>query len=282
MTLQELFLFLNASEKLRINLHDSSGLFTTAPFGLDFPLRIHAQPFCDLAKSTPRGYSLCTACKVTVCRRAIRRGTPTFGICPYGLCELVYPIFREGKPLCILFLGNCVEDKEINRAKLLSTCKQTGVTPEPMLACLDSLPPADRKRMMDTARLVEAYIRMLIETTPTRLAAKPTYHWVVQGMLDYTQKHLQRPLTLKELAGLYAMNETYLGKLFREQTGQRFHTYLTNLRLSRAAALLRATDRPVLEIALESGFPSISYFNRSFSARYGMTPTVYRQGSNGS
>ena len=52
--------------------------------------------------------------------------------------------------------------------------------------------------------------------------------------------------------------------------------YLNDHRLNLAAELLRITDATVLDIAGRVGFDNLSYFNRLFKRRYGMTPREYR------
>jgi AraC-like DNA-binding protein len=59
--------------------------------------------------------------------------------------------------------------------------------------------------------------------------------------------------------------------------GTSFIDYLKDYRLAMAARLLSASDASILEIAEDVGFESLSYFNRAFKKRYGMTPTQYRK-----
>lgn len=73
------------------------------------------------------------------------------------------------------------------------------------------------------------------------------------------------------------MNEKYAGRLFHEQVGTSFNRYVTDIRLNNAALLLKTTDKSILTAALESGFNSISYFNRMFKEYYGKTPGEYRK-----
>ena len=63
---------------------------------------------------------------------------------------------------------------------------------------------------------------------------------------------------------------------FKKMTGQGFTAYLNDHRLNLAAELLRITDATVLDIAGRVGFDNLSYFNRLFKRRYGMTPREYR------
>ena len=59
--------------------------------------------------------------------------------------------------------------------------------------------------------------------------------------------------------------------------GMPFTTYLNDYRLTLAAKSLLETHKAVLEIASECGFENLSYFNRIFKKKYGITPREYRQ-----
>lgn len=53
--------------------------------------------------------------------------------------------------------------------------------------------------------------------------------------------------------------------------------YILNLRLSYTAQQLAQTRRNMIDIALDAGFSSYSYFNRAFAAKYGRPPARYRR-----
>ena len=55
--------------------------------------------------------------------------------------------------------------------------------------------------------------------------------------------------------------------------------YINHYRITRAAADLVETERQVMDIAMENGFRNISYFNKVFKERFGVTPGSYRKNS---
>lgn len=56
--------------------------------------------------------------------------------------------------------------------------------------------------------------------------------------------------------------------------------FINNLRVQKTASLLCLTDEKILEVALECGFENMSYYNRIFKEKYGVTPRQYRDMNN--
>jgi len=67
-----------------------------------------------------------------------------------------------------------------------------------------------------------------------------------------------------------------MAHLFREQIGVPPRQYLEELRLQRAAQLLRSTGLPVGEIAAETGYANAFYFSSRFRKMFGKSPSEYR------
>lgn len=84
---------------------------------------------------------------------------------------------------------------------------------------------------------------------------------------------------LDELARIAQRHPAHLARAFRACYGCTPGDYRRRAQADRAAALLRGSRQPLLEIALGCGYGSAAHFSRSFKAAYGMTPSRYRDGS---
>jgi AraC-like DNA-binding protein len=84
------------------------------------------------------------------------------------------------------------------------------------------------------------------------------------------------PLSVDDLARAAGLSRAHFSREFRRAFGESPHSYLLTRRLERAAALLRSTDRPVIEICLAVGLQSVGSFTTSFTRTYGASPTAYR------
>jgi AraC-like DNA-binding protein len=102
-----------------------------------------------------------------------------------------------------------------------------------------------------------------------------------------TERHLLRakdladaryfePLDVDDLAAAAGLSRAHFSREFRRAFGESPHGYLLTRRLERAAALLRDTDRPVIDICFAVGLRSLGSFTTSFTRTYGRSPTAYR------
>ena len=99
---------------------------------------------------------------------------------------------------------------------------------------------------------------------------------VVQQAINYIHKNYADNPSIKEFCAKNKMNTTYLGFLFKKETGMFFNNYLTQYRICCALQLLMETDIQINDIAQKTGFSSPSYFIACFKKQLGMSPIKYR------
>lgn len=94
---------------------------------------------------------------------------------------------------------------------------------------------------------------------------------------DLADSRYAEPLSVERLASEAGLSRAHFSREFRRAFGETPHAYLLTRRLERAAALLRQTDRQVLDICLSVGLMSVGSFTTTFSRTYGMPPLAYRE-----
>lgn len=99
----------------------------------------------------------------------------------------------------------------------------------------------------------------------------------LRNILTYINAHRAEPITRKCLAKAVGISENTVSNLFANTLKMSLPEYLNSIRIGDAAKLLRETDLSVTEVAEASGFGSIRSFNRTFSERYGVSPSAYRR-----
>ncbi|MDL4841897.1 response regulator [Aquibacillus rhizosphaerae] len=100
----------------------------------------------------------------------------------------------------------------------------------------------------------------------------------IDKIKDYVnQYYYEEDLNLKVLADLFNYNSSYLGKKFKKQTGEYFHTYLDIVRINKAKEALTKGEEKVYEISEKIGYCNIDYFYKKFKRYEGISPKEYQK-----
>jgi AraC-like DNA-binding protein/quercetin dioxygenase-like cupin family protein len=108
------------------------------------------------------------------------------------------------------------------------------------------------------------------------LSLPSSEHPIVAAALAYTKEHLQS-VTADEVSRAVSVSERTLRRLFADELGLSWRTYLLHARMLRAMALLAAPGQSVQETSTAVGFDSLSSFTRAFTQFCGETPSAYRR-----
>lgn len=101
----------------------------------------------------------------------------------------------------------------------------------------------------------------------------------VARALRLIREHPDEPWSVTGLAAAVSLSRSAFASRFHDATGEAPMRYLTNYRLSRAAAYLRTTDAGLREIARRTGYESEVSISKAFRRRYGCSPGEYRRAS---
>ncbi|WP_179151975.1 helix-turn-helix transcriptional regulator [Oceanobacillus senegalensis] len=99
-----------------------------------------------------------------------------------------------------------------------------------------------------------------------------------ERIAKYIQKHYMNKLTIDSIATSLNISKSYVSHVFKEMTGFTIMEYVMGSRLTQAKYLLEAEpEKPLKDIANESGFESIPHFSNYFKSKVGMTAKEYRR-----
>ncbi len=99
----------------------------------------------------------------------------------------------------------------------------------------------------------------------------------IKNIINYIEKNYPENLTIQLLAERMNVSPGHFCRLFKQYTMKTPIQYINYYRLSKAMELLQTTDRKILDIALDTGFNSMSYFINVFRENMGCTPSEYRK-----
>ena len=102
-------------------------------------------------------------------------------------------------------------------------------------------------------------------------------NYYVMEAVSFIEQNYSRSITVEDIAAFCNLNRNYLGKLFREGTGQTLQHVLMYYRMNRASELLKFSDMNINEIGKLCGYPNQLHFSRAFKTIFGLSPSPWRE-----
>lgn len=99
----------------------------------------------------------------------------------------------------------------------------------------------------------------------------------IQTAIHFMNSHLERQISLADMAAEARLSPSHLSHLFKTQTGLSPGEYLRRLRLEKASQLLTTTLLSIKEIMAMVGYNNRSNFLRHFRRYYDVAPSEYRE-----
>jgi len=138
------------------------------------------------------------------------------------------------------------------------------------------------------AAIYALIIEMFVNIGRNHMDAETLFPMVRQGkqkeyiekfntIFDYIDQNYTEDLSLDTVAHVAGFSKFHFSRLFKQFTDMSFYDYLNQRRVRAAENLLLDPDIPITEIAMRSGFSSISTFNRVFKSFKKCTPSEFKR-----
>ena len=235
--------------------------------------------FCSLMAKTSRSCAACLEVQEDL-RSGAKEETRTI-TCFAGLCDTAVPLMVGGDLVGYLQTGQ-VSLRQPTRAGFSRISRQ--ILRWGSQVDLRQLEDAYFHTRVLSRKPYEAMVRLL-EIFARHLSSVANECLVKDERRDPPLVHRARKiiaekagseLTLPQLAHALNVSTFYFCKMFKKATGLTFTDYLTRTRIEKAKQLLLDPQVRISEAAYDSGFASITHFNRSFRRVVGKSPTKYR------
>lgn len=150
------------------------------------------------------------------------------------------------------------------------------------------IPPSDNSKPLDVL-VSELYlkpdiaeiIRIVQEAASDVIAAFSQSQSGIRREIiqvqEYISKNYDRELSVEMLASIAFLTPDYLSRLFKKSTGKSLSQYIKQYRMDKARELLVHTNKKIIDIGSQVGYPNYSYFCQSFREYFGTSPEKYRK-----
>lgn len=236
-------------------------------------------PFCALMARTNQSCAACLQLQRKVEEQA--QMEPKTLRCFAGLCDSAVPVRVGDNLVAFLQTGQVLLHQPNKREfrKLTQDLIKMGVETD-----LKRLEEAyfqtrvlDRKQYEAMLRLLTVFAQHLAAlSNQLMVTAAPVESPLVARAKLYISQHQDEEVSLRQVAAAVNTNAFYFCKMFKQATGLTFTDYLARTRIEKVKNLLLNPHKRISEAAYETGFQSLSQFNRVFRRVTGQSPTVWR------
>jgi YesN/AraC family two-component response regulator len=135
----------------------------------------------------------------------------------------------------------------------------------------------ERKQYEAVLRLLTIFAQHLASlSNELMVTARQAESPMVARAKVFIAEHQSEELSLRQVAGSVNTSAFYFCKMFKQATGLTFTDYLARVRIEKVKNLLLNPHKRISEVAYETGFQSLSQFNRVFRKIVGESPTAWR------
>jgi len=103
-------------------------------------------------------------------------------------------------------------------------------------------------------------------------------HWLIDKIMEYINVNYASSLSMRDVAANFHLNPSYFCKLFKEEIGVTFTTYLMSKRVENAKRLMSESTMKLYDVASAVGYTNVQYFSTVFKEIEGITPSQFRSG----
>lgn len=194
-------------------------------------------------------------------------------------------------------LSNCYSFDELMRVCMIRYYKQyLGLTPVnrifyddgEILELLIEMTKEYEQRSIGYQEVLRGKLLEILILTMRKVVAqhgdvpieKITDSVIIREAVHYFEANYQDKALLSTFCEKYHYNLQYISRRFKKETGLTALEYLQKIRIEKSCALLAGGKLTIREIAHQTGYDDIKFFNRVFRKMVGMTPGEYRKQSN--
>lgn len=236
-------------------------------------------PFCKLIRASPIGRKACGECDMQAVRRVTGCPKAMQYVCHLGLMDIVMPLMIHGQLVAVLASGQFLirRPKPSDFMRIQSAIKNFGVDMERARRSYFAIPVISSRQSRAVTDLIALIAEYLLKIEDAMDSLRPLHDSEqLKQAQQLIEARYRENISLEDIASAVRLSPSRLAHLFHEKLKTTFVAYRNELRIERAKFLLANTTLKIIEIALESGFPSLSHFNQTFHKHVLQAPSEYR------
>ena len=227
--------------------------------------------FCELIQNKVFDKSKCFSMDESKCRECASQKKVMNYLCHAGIEEAVAPIFIETQLVGYAMIGQFRSTKYLP-PKVLKTAQEKDCKKE-LLEYFNELPYYNKIKVKN----ILALFSILVDYIITKEIISVKGERLINKTLAYIEQHINRPITLDEVAKNAGRSRSSISHSFKKILGKPFSKVVIEAKLNKAEDYFRnAPHLSIEEVAFKLGYKDPLYFSRLYKKNKGYSPSQYR------
>lgn len=226
--------------------------------------------FCTILEKQPHLRQKCDQCVEELCSACALSKQPSIYKCHAGLTEVAAPLIDNGIIIGYVIYGQITNepDQDLFIRDVLTHCERYGLPPEEVKESLKHVRYYTNAQLSSTLEIINALISYILLKRLMYVSQKPTELLLV----EYIEQHLTCDLSVPTLCKEFALSKSELYSCTKTYMPQGIAKYVRWRRIEAAKdEILKHPEKPLWQIAEETGFDNYDYFLRIFKAQTGVS-----------
>lgn len=263
--------------KVKISVYDADFKEITAYPGQECS-------FCRLLQNSAAAKTMCEKSDAYLFRECVvQESRIAIHKCHAGLTEVAAPLTDNGVVIGYVIFGQVRSEQNAQAfaAEVVSRCKDYGFEEGQLRRVLDSVQYCSDEQIEALSLLLDMTVSHIVSN---RLAYKDA-ETLAEEVKAYLLENLSANLRIEEICRRFWVSRPMLYKMTKDDMPEGILAFVKKERLKLAKKLLLETTKTLPEIAAETGYGDVEYFQRIFKRETGISAGKFRkeswQGSGG-
>jgi AraC-like DNA-binding protein len=134
------------------------------------------------------------------------------------------------------------------------------------------------ENLLHRKELLVDYAKKQIILNPTEINVTSVEEKILKQVITFIESHISDPeLSVKSICNATGFTHSYLYRTIKRITGGTLNELIKDIRIKRAAQLLKSKKLTIAEVMVEVGFSNHSYFSKCFRKEFKVSPGVYME-----
>jgi len=231
--------------------------------------------FCSLVQQNEKARQICINNDISVFNIVEKDLKVYVYQCKFGLYEAVAPLFSFGTLTGYLMMGQMIDTLTGSRDFVYQSALPYVKNLEALSQAIISISVSSKQMILSCIAIMDICAKYITLSNRLSLSKKN----LASEVKEYITKNYNKKITIEDLCKQFFCSRSTLINTFKNNYLTTISHYILDIRMEKAAEMLKNSSKSIKDIAIDCGFEDQNYFSKVFHKAYQKSPSEYRNQS---